>query len=115
MDESLSHPAKDGEISIMNKDKYINEVEKRLSQMFSASKEGYKASSVERHRLEGFMRAGVFLGLVSNEEMASLMNACHLTVFAKTIEQRKAELASRWCEESIDYSQYETPAYERRS
>ncbi len=98
----------------MNKDKYINEVEKRLSQLFLASKEGYKASPVERHRLEGFMRAGVFMGIVSNDEMSGLMNSCHQAIFGKSIEQRKAELSSHWQEEFIDYSQYEQPTYERK-
>jgi len=38
----------------MNKGEFLNEVEKRLSKMFTASKEGYKAAPVERHRLEGY-------------------------------------------------------------
>ena len=98
----------------MNKVKYLNEVEKRLCRIFLASKEGFKASPVERHRLEGFMRAGIFLGIASNEEMSELMDACHSDIFGKTIEQRKAELSARWQEESIDYSHYDQPAYERK-
>ena len=98
----------------MNKEKYLNEVEKRLCRIFLASKEGFKASPVERHRLEGFMRAGIFLGIASNEEMSELMDACHLDVFGKTIEQRKVELSARWQEESIDYSHYDQPAFERK-
>ena len=47
----------------MNKDEFLHEVEKRLSKMFTASKEGYKAAPVERHRLEGFMQAGGFIGV----------------------------------------------------
>lgn len=89
-------------------------MEKRLSQLFLASKEGYKASPVERHRLECFMRAGVFMGIVSNDEVACLMDACHQTIFGKAIEQRKAELSSQWQEESIDYIQYELTTYERK-
>ncbi len=98
----------------MNKEKYLNEVEKRLRLMFQASREGYKVVPVERHRLEGFMRAGVFMGVVSNEELAALMADCHQNIFGKTIEQRKAEKSSLWQEEAIDYRQYEQPAYERK-
>ena len=97
----------------MNKDKYINEVDKRLSQLFLASKEGYKATPVERHRLEGFMNAGVVMGLVSNSELAALMDNIHLIVFGKTIRQRKSERPTNWAEEVIDYSGYEQPTYER--
>jgi len=98
----------------MNKDKYLNEVEKRLNQIFTASKEGYKASPVERHRLEGFMAAGVFMGLVTNAELAKVMNDIHVRLFGKTIQQRKAELPSSWQEEGIDYSSYEQPTFERK-
>ena len=98
----------------MNREIYINEVEKRLNQLFSASKDGYKASPVERHRLEGFMRAGVFMCVVSSDDMAQLMHSCHFSVFGKTIEQRKSELSTKWQDEAIDYSHYEQPAYERK-
>lgn len=98
----------------MNKDEYINEVDQRLRILFQTSKEGYKLSPVERHRLEGFMRAGVFMGVVSNEEMSKLMNACHLDVFGKTIDQRKVELSGAWQDESIDYSHYDQPTFERK-
>lgn len=101
-------------VVIMNKEKYINEVTQRLNQLFLASKQGYKASPVERHRLEGFMRAGVFMQIVSNEEMSKLMNACHFDVFELTIEQRQADLSAKWQEEFIDYSHYDQPTYERK-
>ena len=57
----------------MNRENYLNEVEKRLNRLFTASKEGYKAAPAERHRLEGFMAAGVFMGLVTNAELAKVM------------------------------------------
>ena len=98
----------------MNKENYLNEVEKRLYRIFSASKEGYKSTPVERHRLEGFMHAGVFMGLVSNAELAKIMEDIHVQIFGKTIQQRKTEVASRWQEEIIDYGRYEQPAFERK-
>jgi len=96
-----------------SKEDFIIEVGKRLNRIFSASKEGYKSASEERHRLEGFMNAGIFIGLSSNAELAELMNDNHVQVFGKTIQQRKTELASNWREEVIDYGQYEQPTYER--
>ena len=80
----------------MNKDNYLIEVEKRLTRIFMASKERYKISPVERHRLEGFMSAGVFMGLVTNTMLAKLMNEIHVNIFGKTIQQRKAELPGSW-------------------
>ncbi len=98
----------------MNREHYLSEVEKRLNQIFIASKEGYKAPPAERHRLEGFMAAGVFMGLASNAELAKVMNEIHVRLFGKTIEQRKKELPGSWKEEGIDYSFYDQPTFVRK-
>ena len=98
----------------MNKDDFIDEVEKRLNRIFKASKDGYKASLIERHRLEGFMSAGVYMGVVTNAELAKVMNDIHVSIFGQSIEQRKAEKKTGWQVEVIDYSAYEQPAFERK-
>ena len=99
----------------MNKDEFLSEVENRLSKMFAASKEGYKVAPIDRHRLEGFMQAGVFIGLVSNAELSELMEAVHMNVYGQTIAERRAACSTGWQNESIDYSQYDQPAYVRRN
>ena len=98
----------------MNRENYLNEVEKRLNRIFTASKEGYKTPPVERHRLEGFMAAGVFMGFVTNTELAKLMDEIHVRLFGKTIQQRKAGLPGSGQEEDIDYSFYDQPTFERK-
>ena len=98
----------------MNREKYLSEVEKRLNRIFNASKEGYKASPVERHRLEGFMAAGVFMGLVTNAELAKVMDGIHVRLFGKTIQQRKEKMPGSWQEEGIDYSFYDQPTFVRK-
>ena len=98
----------------MNKEHYIQQLEKRLTSLFVSSKEGYKASPIERNRLEGFMNAGVVLGVITNAELSSLMDSIHMDVFGKTIQARKAELSSSWNDdEKVDYSFYEKPTFER--
>ena len=97
----------------MNKSDYIAEIKNRLKQMFAASKEGYKSTPAERHRLEGFMQAGIFLGLAKNSELGRVMDEIHVSVFGKTLQQRKDEATPDW-DEDIDYSQYDKPAYERK-
>ena len=98
----------------MNREDYLNEVEKRLNRIFTVSKEGYKTPPAERHRLEGFMAAGVFMGLVTNAELAKVMDEIHVRLFGKTIQQRKKELPGSWQEEGIDYGFYDQPTYERK-
>lgn len=96
-----------------DKEKYLHEVETRLARMFRASRDGHKAAPVERHRLEGFIQAGTFLGLATSDELKSLMDRVHLDIFGKTIEERQSEQTTSWVPENLDYSQYEQPAYER--
>jgi hypothetical protein len=93
---------------------FLSEVEARLLRLFSASKSGYRTSPQERHRLEGFMQAGVFLGLTDNAALEALMEQCHQSVFNKSIAERRAENPLNASYERIDYSPYEQPAYTRR-
>ena len=54
------------------------------------------------------------MGLVTNTELAKVMDEIHVQLFGKTIQQRKAELPGSWQEEGIDYSLYEQPTFERK-
>lgn len=99
----------------MSRDKYLSEIEKRLNRLFIASKEGYKPSSIEKHRFEGFfMHAGVVMGFVTNAELAVLMDDVHIKVFRKTIQQRKEDHPAHFNDEAIDYSGYDQPTFERK-
>ena len=97
----------------MNKSTFLREVETRLSRLFSASRAGQKIAPVDRHRLEGFMQAGVFLGLVNRSELSGLMENTHLRIFGQTIAERRATDAMSWSDERIDYSGYDSPSYTR--
>ncbi len=97
----------------MDRTTYLAEVEKRIKSVFSQSRNGHKVSSVDRHRLEGFMHAGVFMEMATIEEMSSLMETVHQSVFGKSIQQRKTESPVIWEADSVDYSTYESPAYKR--
>jgi len=97
-----------------DKQRFKQEVERRFYALFNASKSGYKQPEMERHRLAGFINAGVFLGLTSNAEMQVLMESVHGAVFGKTMDQRRQRRSGFWLDEGRDYAQYESPAFERR-
>lgn len=99
----------------MNKEPFMKEVERRFIQLFKVSKSGHPIPPVERHRLQGFMQAGVFMELCNRSELNEVMERTHLEIFRKTIEQRKVDAPISWIYEETDYSPYETPAYERRT
>ena len=93
----------------MDKQKFLTEVEARLTELFSASKRSQKLPAFVKHRCEGFMHAGVFMGLVTNDELQALMERIHLDICGKTIEQTKQDKAHIWNEEVTDYSLYDAP------
>ncbi|WOX07085.1 hypothetical protein [Microbulbifer pacificus] len=97
----------------MQQEKFTQEVSRRLRGLFGSSKLGFPIPPIERHRLEGFMQAGIFLGLSSKAELAQLMEDIHVDIFGKTIAERKAQAPLSWVFEEVDYSHYESPAYER--
>lgn len=97
----------------MEKNEYIDEVSNRFSKLFRASKAGYKVPDAERYRLEGFIQAGLYLGLATNSEMKEIMEQVYFSVFGKTISQRHKEEPVSWPEVLIDYNQYEQPTFER--
>ncbi len=92
---------------------FVQEVETRFRQQFKLMKAGYKSSAQERHRLEGFIQAGVFMELVSRTQMQALMDQVFVEVFGKTPSEKAQELKNFWPAEGVDYSRFDSPSYER--
>lgn len=98
----------------MDKNAFVTEVERRFRLRFRASKDGYKTSDSERHHLEGFIEAGIFLDLTTREAMQALMESVHLEVFGITLQERQVAPQQNWPQEAIDYSRFDTPPSQRR-
>jgi hypothetical protein len=99
----------------MDKNDFITEVSDRLNKVFRASKEGYKIPSIERHRLEGFIQAGVFMKVATQAEMSKLLEDTHYSIFEKTIQGRKLEKTASWSDFNINYEKFDTPIFLRES
>lgn len=97
----------------MDKKDYLAEVSDRLNKMFRASKEGYKIPDIDRHRLEGFIHAGIFMKITTLGEMTNLMEQAHHTVYGKTIEERRSDKSISWPDIEIDYDKYDSPTFLR--
>ena len=98
----------------MDKQEFIQEVSRQLSILYGVLKEGYEMPDQDRHRTEGFMRAGVFMGLVTNREMNDLVAQVHEDILGETIEERRKRKEGTLGKERIDYGPYDVPAYVRR-
>jgi hypothetical protein len=91
---------------------YQEELESRIARMCRLSAEGYKSTPMERHRLEGFIQAGVFLGLTSNSDVQTLLDKVYLAVCGKPLKEAGAHVIE-WEANSNSYKHYEAPAYLR--
>ena len=98
---------------MMDKNDYLAEVNRRLTKLFRASKEGYKAPDIDRHRLEGFMQAGIFMGVATPVEISVLLEDAHYSVFGKTIKERKSEKSANWSDFDINYDKFDSPTFLR--
>ena len=97
----------------MDKSDYMAEIRNRLNKIFRASAERYKVPDIDRHRLEGFMQAGIFLQIVTPAEMSALMDDVHHSIFGKSIQERKAEKSTGWSDIEVDYGHFDSPTYLR--
>ncbi len=97
----------------MNRHAFIEEAEKRFYQLFRSSKNGNIPSAEERNRLEGFIDAGVFMGMLKADEVDELIERVHYSVFNMTMEEHRVKHAPSWVSSAIDYSYYDSPTFER--
>lgn len=71
------------------KEKFLAELRQQLTETFTAAKAGIKVSDADKYRCEGFMQAGVALGLVTDDEVSSLINTVHIDVYGQSIVEKR--------------------------
>ena len=70
----------------MDKQRFIEQAHQQLCALFSQKKFKGKTSDQERGRVEGFLHAGQYLGLISAEEGRQLMNRAYFDIFGVTLD-----------------------------
>ena len=73
------------------KQKFLKNLEAQLRESMTAARAGEKIAAADKYRCEGFMQAGVELGLVSDEEIQELIKAVHLSVYGESITARRGK------------------------
>ncbi|MCL6271540.1 hypothetical protein M3P05_16615 [Sansalvadorimonas sp. 2012CJ34-2] len=97
----------------MNEKRFISEVTRRLTRIYEQIKAGQPAETTNLHRVEGFMNAGVFMGVLTNQQLNELIEKVHQDVLGISVSERRRQNQCHWHHETTDYSSYETPTYER--
>jgi len=95
------------------KEVFQQEALSRLIKLFQHSKTS-KTDQKNKHRLEGFLHAGEYLGLITHEEGIDMLEQAHFEVFGESIKQKQARKAQyRTALNSDDLDFFDTPAIER--
>lgn len=99
-------------MEIRLREQFLAETAKQLGRIYSDLKLRQKLGMKMKHRTEGYMYAGQQLGLVSKEELESLMEKMHFEVFAMSIAERRLQTL-KGEQQEIDGSYYDTPITQR--
>lgn len=97
-----------------SKIEFTEELQRQITRICRISKEGYKTSAVDRHRLEGFIHAGVFLGLTTNETAKALLEETYLSVIGEPLSQASTKGAEAMSVGLHDYGRFDTPTFIRK-
>lgn len=73
------------------KEKFLHSLREQLREAFMATKSGLKLSAEDKYRCEGFMQAGIELDIVTDEEVAKLINSVHISVYGQSIAERRSQ------------------------
>jgi hypothetical protein len=92
---------------------FLAECERRLSQTYRRLAQGLDKMAARKDVTTGFIQAGLFLNLVTREQIDALIDRVHVEEFGETIEERRKRRGSSWPEDSSDFDHLESPAYER--
>ncbi|MGI9275167.1 MAG: hypothetical protein ACR2PT_10035 [Endozoicomonas sp.] len=100
----------------MNKHRFLREVTRQIEAIYRSKKAGTSPGEKEKHRCEGFMQAGVYMRIVTNDDLNELMEKKHVEILGETIEERRRREREKtsWPRDIINYSEYESPAFERK-
>lgn len=94
-------------------DLFLASVKRQLRDFYQDMKLTGRANAIQKARIEGYMLAGVQMGLTDNQTLHTLMINVHYDVFGQSIEQRKLNYALEYCAQG-GWDIYDSPAYGRK-
>jgi hypothetical protein len=75
----------------MPEQKYLNACQFYMRQVYQLTLAG-RPDPAKQHRAEGFIQAGVVLGIFTAQEIQTTVDALHLEVFGETKAQRQGRI-----------------------
>ncbi len=95
---------------------FMSGFEKRLMSIYRQSLEGLTPSKQDRHQFEGYMDAGIEMGVVDKVSLQVFIDDKHYELFGQTIRERGEERKRKegLNIESSTYESYDAPAWIRK-
>ena len=91
---------------------FLQSVENQLINLYDKQKERGEKNALLKHRVEGFMFAGIVVEIATNEELKDLIDKIYFATFGMTSIERKLQKEKGETEE-VDWSFYDIPPSKR--
>ena len=84
-----------------DKEKFLDDFQVILEDLYKVQRKRGSQNKEKKGFVDGFMHAGILIGLVDIEELQKHIDQIHLDVFGKTLEERKALIKSAQLSEDV--------------
>jgi len=83
------------------KEKFLDDFQSLLEDLYLIQKKNGISNKEKKGFIDGFMHAGILVGLVDMEELQAIIDRAHMDVFGKTLDERKALIRSAQLSEDV--------------
>jgi len=94
--------------------RYLKKISEYLAKFYSIDNDKSKAYYQLKNRLDGFIEAGLLIGIVDNGELQDLIDTEHMNAFGMTRKQRRADSKLGAKDTKVDWGIYDAPAINRK-
>jgi hypothetical protein len=93
---------------------YLNAIKDHVTELYGVQDSKSEPYMRLKNRLDGFIHAGLVIGIASNAEIKDIVEKVHMNVFGMTIKQRGVELKLGSKAAEVNWDLYDTPTIHRK-
>jgi hypothetical protein len=94
--------------------RYLEQAKEHLVKLYGIENVKSQVYHQLKSRLDGFIEAGLVVGIVDNRELQNLIDAAHINAFGMTRKQRQAESKLDMRDTKVNWGIYDTPTIHRK-
>ena len=93
---------------------YLNAIKDHVTELYGVQDSKSEPYMRLKNRLDGFIHAGLVIGIASNAEIKDIVEEVHINVFGMTSKQRGVELKLGSKAAEVNWDLYDTPTIHRK-